>query len=109
LNEKQLAIMPIVMYRFNGLGTITPFAGIGPRVTMLRSTVRGSSGSQDLGETTEQSTAFGVGIPVGAEFELGPGALLAELMFEYGGLDHRATGDASTAGTSLMVGYRFLL
>ena len=109
LRQEELAVMPFVMYRFQGLGTITPFAGIGPRVYMLRSTVKGSSGSAEFGETTETSTSFGVGVPLGAEFELGPGALLAELLLEYGGLDHRATGDVHTGGTSLLVGYRFFL
>ncbi len=109
LTEQQLAIMPVLMYRFTSLKPIVPFAGIGPRINFLRSTVRGSSGGMTIDETTEQSGAVGVGIPLGAELRLGPGALLAELLFEYSSLDHVATGATSTGGLSLSLGYRVLL
>ncbi len=109
LTEQQLAFMPVVMYRFTALEPIVPFAGVGPRINLLRSTVKGSSGGATIEETTEQSTAVGVGIPVGGELKLGPGALLAELLFEYSNLDHVATGETSTGGLSLSLGYRMLL
>lgn len=109
LTEQQLAIMPVLMYRFTALTPIVPFAGIGPRINFLRSNVKGSSGGMPIFETTEQSGAVGVGIPVGAELRLGPGALLAELLFEYSKLDHVATGKTSTGGLSLSLGYRVLL
>jgi len=109
LTEQQLAIMPVVMYRFTALKPIVPYAGIGPRINFLRSNVKGSSGGMVIEETTEQSAAVGIGIPVGAELRLGPGSLLAELLFEYSALDHVATGTTSTGGLSLSGGYRVLL
>lgn len=109
LTEQELAFMPVAMYRFTSLKVITPYAGIGPRIFLLRSTVKGDAGGSPIAETTEQSTKVGVGIPVGAELPLGPGGLMAELLFEYGSLDHRATGTSNTGGLNLMVGYRFLL
>ena len=57
----------------------------------------------------EQSTKVGLGVPFGAEIKLGPGALIGELLFEYGSLDHTATGDSNTGALSLAIGYRLLL
>ena len=109
LTEQEFAIMPVVMYRLTSLGSVTPYIGIGPRIFMLRSTVRGTAGGSEIAETTEQSTKVGVGIPLGADLRLGPGAVLAELLFEYGSLDHTATGDTNTGGLNLFLGYRFIL
>src|SRR5882724_4231876 len=92
LTEQELAFMPVVMYRVTSLGAFTPYFGIGPRIYLLRSTVKGSSGGLTIAETTEQSTKVGLGIPAGAELRLGPGAAIAELLFEYASLDHTATG-----------------
>lgn len=109
ITEQELQIMPIFMYRLTSIKAVTPYAGIGPRIFLLRSTVRGDSGGATISETTEQSTKLGVGIPVGVELPLGPGGLIGELLFEYGSLDHRATGNSNTGGLNLLVGYRFLL
>ena len=109
LTEQELAIMPVFVYRLTSLGSIVPYAGIGPRIYMLRSTVRGNAGGSAIAETTEQSTKLGVGVPIGAELRLGPGAALAELLLEYGSLDHTATGTTNSGGINLLLGYRFLL
>ena len=109
LTEQQLTLMPVVMYRLTSLGRVTPFVGVGPRIYFLKSTVRSDEGTPKIGETTEQSTAVGVGVPLGAELQLGPGGLLAELLLQYGGLDHTATGESNTGGASLSLGYRLLL
>lgn len=109
LTEQELAFMPVVMYRLTSLGSVVPYIGIGPRIYLLRSTVRGSSGGAEIAETTEQSTKVGLGIPAGAELRLGPGSAFAELLFEYAKLDHTATGPANTGGLNLLLGYRFVL
>ncbi len=108
LTEQELNLMPLVMYRLTSLGRVTPFVGVGPRFYFLRSTVRSDEGTPSFQETTEQSTKVGFGVPLGVEIQLGPGGLLAELLFQYGGLDHTATGVSNTGGASLAVGYRFL-
>lgn len=109
LTEQELAFMPVVMYRLTSLGTVTPYIGIGPRIYLLRSTVKGSSGGATIAETSEESTRVGLGIPAGAELRLGPGAAIAELLFEYASLPHTATGPSNTGGLNLMLGYRFVL
>jgi opacity protein-like surface antigen len=109
LTEQELNLMPVVMYRLTSLGRVTPFVGVGPRIYFLKSTVRSDEGMPSFQETTEQSTRVGFGVPLGVEVQLGPGGLLAELLFQYGGLDHTATGVSNTGGVSLALGYRFLL
>ena len=109
LTEQMLVLMPVAMYRYTKLGMIVPYVGIGPRIYLLKSTVRGTVGSVEIPETTEQSTKVGFGLPFGAEIKLGPGGVIGELLFEYGSLDHTATGSTNTGALSLAVGYRFLL
>jgi hypothetical protein len=47
--------------------------------------------------------------PLGCEFELGPGGLLAELLFQWGPLTHDITGDSNLGSASLWLGYRAIL
>jgi hypothetical protein len=108
LTQQILQVMPFVMYRIKSLGKIVPYVGIGPRISFLQSYVRSNEGTPSFKETREQSTKVGVGIPIGAEFGMGPGAVIGELLLQYGGLDHRATGGSNTGAASLSVGYRFM-
>jgi hypothetical protein len=109
LTQQELTVMPTVVYRLTSLGKVVPYVGIGPRFYFLQSNVKGDVNGVAIKETTEQSTKVGLGVPIGAQLQLGPGAVLAELLLEYGPLDHTATGDSNTGGASLFVGYRFLL
>lgn len=109
ISQRQLAIMPVVMYRLTMLGKLVPYIGVGPRFLFLRSTVQGTAGSNPISETKEQSTQYGIGVPLGVEYALGPGALLGEVLFQYGGIDRIATGDTNTGAVNIFLGYRFLL
>ena len=109
LTQHELIIQPTVMYRYTKLGRIVPFVGIGPRIYLMNSVIKGKAGDSVIGETNEPSTQIGGGLPLGVEFKLGPGALLAELLFEIGTLDHAITGQSHTGGLSLNLGYRFQL
>ena len=104
-----LALTPLAMYRMTFVGRVVPYIGVGPRIYFLQNTVRSGETGPKILETTEKSTKVGVGVPFGAEIHLGPGGLLAELLFQYGVLDHTATGATNTGALSLHVGYRFLL
>ncbi len=109
LTQQELNLMPVIMYRLTSLGRVTPYVGIGPRFYFLKSTVRSGEGMPSFQETTEQSTKVGFGVPLGVEIGVGPGGFLAELLFQYGTLDHTATGSSNTGAASIAVGYRFLV
>lgn len=109
LTQKQLTIAPTILYRYTGLGKVVPFVGVGPRILLLEGVTEGKAGSATILENKEQSTKVGVGVPLGAEYLIGPGAALAELLFQYSTIDHKATGDASLTSFTLWLGYRFML
>jgi hypothetical protein len=108
--QKELVLSPTFLYRATWLSdSITPYAGLGLRVYLLESIVKGGAGGQGFAETKEQSTKWGFGLPLGAELALGPGALTGELLLQWGPFDHTLTGDTNLGGMSLLLGYRLLL
>ena len=110
LRQKELVFAPTLMYRITTLSTLfTPYIGIGPRMYFLQSVVTGTAGDQDLGESTEQSTKLGLGLPIGTEIAVGPGGILVEILAQWDTIDHHITGDSHLAGTSAFLGYRALL
>jgi hypothetical protein len=109
LYQKQLAVLPMVTYRYTGFKKIVPFVGVGPRIVMLESVTEGKAGSVQILETTEQSTKVGVGAPIGAAYLNGPGGALAELLFQYNPIDHESSGSAGLTSFTLWLGYRFML
>jgi opacity protein-like surface antigen len=109
LTQKELPITPTVVYRLTKLGRVVPYIGIGPRIYMLESITEGKAGNSTILQTKERSTKFGGAIPVGVDIKVGPGAFLAELLFEIGPLDHALTGKTNTAAGTLQLGYRLML
>lgn len=109
IRQKILTVQPTFLYRMTFISdSITPYVGVGPRIYFLQSVVRGSAGDQKFADTTEQSTKFGIGGPLGAEFALGPGGIIAEVLLQWAPIDHRATGTTNLGGATLNVGYRAL-
>jgi hypothetical protein len=104
--QKELIVQPTFMYRYTALGPLVPFAGIGPRFYFLETVAEGSANGAPLSTSKERSTRIGAGLPIGAEYTLGPGGLMAQLLVEWAPLDHRITGDTSLLATSLFAGYR---
>jgi hypothetical protein len=109
ITQQELTLSAAVYYRLSFFGRAVPFIGCGPRLYLHKSTVQGSVGTTAIQPTTEQLTKLGIMIPVGVAVRLGPGELVAELLFEYGRVDDVATGWASTAGGNLQLGYRCTL
>lgn len=110
LRQKELVLQPTFVYRLTGLAPrLTPYAGIGPRFYFLESVVRGKAGAQSFQDTPERSLKLGFGVPLGAELELGPGGLFAELLPHWAPMKHTTTGDSHLGGSSLFVGYRAAL
>jgi hypothetical protein len=107
--QKQLVLQPTFVYRLTGLHeSLVPYAGIGPRIYLLETVSEGKAGGEDFGTSSERSTKYGVGVPLGAEWALGPGALLGELLFQWAPLDHRITGDSNLWSGTLFLGYRMM-
>lgn len=106
ITQKQLALQPTFLYRLTLPGPLVPFAGIGPRIYFLETRGRGEANGEAILESREQSTKFGVGLPLGVEYTLGPGGLMAQALLEWGPLDHRITGDSSLLGATFFIGYR---
>ncbi len=108
VTQKQLSFMPTFLYRFTG-NDLVPFVGLGPRLYFIETVGEGKAGSETLLETSEQSTKWGIGIPGGVEYALGPGALMGELLLEWGPFDHRITGDSHLGAVNILIGYRAYL
>lgn len=110
LTQKELVLQPTFLFRLTGVaGSLVPYIGLGPRIYLLQSVTEGKSGAEQLGETVEQSTTVGVGMPLGLEWTLGPGGLLLEVLVQWGPLTHEVTGDTNLGSAALWLGYRATL
>jgi hypothetical protein len=80
----------------------SPQIGIGPAFYFLAHKVT------SLGlEQTETSTQVGFKLSAGADFRIGPGAIVGELRFPFAMVGQRTTGDSNVGAVSIVVGYRF--
>ena len=109
ITHKELVLQPTFMYRFTSDSKLTPYVGLGPRIYFVETVSRATAGDQTILDTQERSTKWGIGLPLGAEFELGPGGLFLEALLQWGPLDHRITGETSHLAANVYLGYRFLL
>jgi hypothetical protein len=107
LDQDFLMFGLVARYRFLPPGKrINAYAGAGPRLLLLRTTVDGTSGSDALGENRQTETRFGAVLVGGGEYLLGPGALLLEVAMGVGSLSGLITGESSASALSVLVGYR---
>ena len=83
------------------------FGRLGGRVDMQRSDVHGDAASAGFGSNSETRSVLGLLVGGGVEYGIGPGAIAAELDFAIADLSHRTSGDTSTGGLGLNVGYHF--
>ena len=107
LQQTQVTLQPTFLYRMTSLSdVVVPYGGIGPRIYMLETVEDGSAGGEPFPTATEQSTEFGLGVPLGIEIGMGPGAMMAEFLFQWGPLDHTITGDSNVGTVTMWLGYR---
>ncbi len=80
----------------------SPHVGVGPAFYFLAHKVT------SLGlEQTETSTQVGFKLTAGADFRIGPGALVGEVRFPFAMVGQRTTGDSNVGAVSVVVAYRF--
>ena len=107
LDQDFLMIGLIARYRFlPPTQAYNAYAGAGPRLLLMQTTVNGDAGGADLGENRQTETRFGAVLVGGGEYVLGPGAVLLEVAMGVGSLSGLITGESSASALSLLLGYR---
>lgn len=84
---------------------VNAYGQLGLRVDMQRSTVNGDAGGATFGENRETATKFGVHAAVGGEYRVGPGAVAAELELGASDLNQFTTGNSTSGGIAVLIGY----
>jgi len=98
------------LYRFDvGSKQVMPYGGIGGRMYMLNTKVKGSAGDQAYGRNQETQTRVGLLLLGGAELYVGPGALLGELSFGWASVNSFVLRNTNLGAWNLAVGYRLML
>ena len=92
-----------------GSDLLMPYAGLGGRLYLLSTEIKGEAGGEPLGDSTETQSKLGLVLLGGLEAFVGPGALLFELSFGWTALDAYVLRDADAGALSLAVGYRVVL
>ena len=85
--------------------------GAGAKLHLTRTIANATSADGNpLGQTTEQSTRFGVDLRLGVGYRIGPGAVVLQANFEWTAVDHLITGEsANTSFFSCLAGYTLFL
>lgn len=110
VTQQWLALSLGALYRIDvGTDVVMPYGGLGARMYMLRTKVKGSVAGESFGENEETQSDFGLVLLGGVDIFLGPGALLAELSFGWAKLDGFVMRDTNLGALSLSVGYRVML
>lgn len=92
-----------------GLDWLMPYGGLGARLYMLRTEVKGTAGGELFAPNEETQSAAGLLLLGGVDFALGPGALGAELQFGWAHVDAFVLRDTNLGALQLLVGYRLML
>lgn len=110
LTQQELMLTLGLTYRLH-LPTklVRPYASIGPRLFLMRTTVEGSAGGEAFGENEETATDIGVFGALGAELHMGPGAALFEFSMTWAKIDGYVLRDTSAGALAVGLGYRLFL
>jgi hypothetical protein len=109
LTQQELTLSLGALYRFDiGSRMVMPYAGLGGRMYMLNTKIKGSTGSQAYGQNEETQTRAGLLLLGGAELFVGPGALLAELSFGWASVNSFVLRNTNLGALNLAVGYRLM-
>jgi hypothetical protein len=110
VTQQWVALSLGALYRIDvGTDVVMPYGGLGARMYMLKTTVKGRAAGESFGENDETQMDYGLMLLGGVDIFLGPGALLAELSFGWAQLDGFVMRDTNLGALSLAVGYRVML
>ena len=109
LKQDELSIATGVSFRLGMLDSaIKPEVSVGPDLFMYRSTVVGSAGGAEFGESTEEYSRIGIFASGGVGVALGPGELTGLVQFQSSAFRATITGEAPSASISPTLGYRLV-
>ncbi|MFP4597867.1 MAG: outer membrane beta-barrel protein [Persicimonas sp.] len=98
------------LYRLDvGSDLVVPYGALGARMYLWETDISGESDGEDFGDYEEQDTDFGGYAALGADFFVGPGAILAEVQFGYASVDNFILRDTNTGSLNAVIGYRMFL
>jgi hypothetical protein len=110
LTQQELALSFGGLYRFDvGSRLLMPYAGLGARLYLLNTKVKGSAGGHVYGQNEETQSAAGLLLLGGLELFAGPGALLGELSFGWAPVDGFVLRDTNLGAMHFALGYRLML
>ena len=106
LTQREIALLLSAVYRFEGaLGSITPYAGVGPGLYLHQATAQGFGAN-----TIEKEGTLGFQLLGGAELRLGPGGLFLEAHYHFTKVGFVTTGSVNVGGfLAAGLGYRLRL
>jgi hypothetical protein len=107
VTRNELALGLGLRYRLPLGGDLTPYLGAGVRLYLLATEVEGDADGQPFGVNEETGSAVGFLFQLGAEYRLGPGALLFEVAVNGAPLDQTILADTNASSLDLYLGYRF--
>ncbi len=88
---------------------LVPYVSAGARFHFLRAETVGSAGGAAFGTHQETDTRVGGVFASGAGLRVGPGRVLAEVVFNYLPVDQRLTGASNASSLSVLLGYGLFL
>jgi tetratricopeptide (TPR) repeat protein len=110
VRQQRVALSMGALYRIDlGSDAVMPYAGVGARMYMHRTTLEGSLAGERFADDEQTQTDFGVVALCGVDVFVGPGALLGEISFGWAKLDGAVVQDTNLAALSLTLGYRVML
>ena len=108
LTQRMLILELTAAWRFAAIDEfLSPWIGLGPRVYLMESVLKGEGNGLDFGENRETKTEYGGVGAVGLDLLLGPGSLYGALEMGYSPLSQTITGESNTGALAFDLGYRF--
>jgi hypothetical protein len=110
LTQQALALSLGGIYHIDlGSQLIMPYAGLGARMYLLNTKVKGSAGGEAYSPSNETQMRAGLLLLGGVEIFAGPGALLAELSFGWASVNSFVLRDTNLGALQLTLGYRLVI